>query len=445
MVFAKTTARRRMVTSTALALVVVASTSSSLARAAAPSAAEVDVAAMLGSAAALTAWLERYDPEVAIARAQAAQASAEVRAAGMLPNPVLDLGVDNIPLGKTSPPGLGWSQTNVYSVGLSETFELGKRGPRTEAARLRLASAEQRARGALVTRIAEARLTLGRVVYLGARQRMFEERLAAARRIAEVERTRLEQGALSGQDHDRLLLETTSLGLEAAEASAEHALALTECRAVMRAPCRAPSSADGLDAAASVPAARPSTRAEPAEVLALKLDGQAARADATLARRRAIPDLTLRLGYSHSQFTVSGDIANTLSASLSVPLPIFDHGQADLARAAARAQELDSAGDAQQRTVRAALEGYWTQKASLEAAASELETHAIPRSAGVLSATEEAFKRGQADTTSLLLAQRAHRALVQEHLDLRFKLFAVRNQLRRALELDLRAQKEPQS
>jgi cobalt-zinc-cadmium efflux system outer membrane protein len=441
--FAKSRARCRVVTGIALALAVSASTGR--ARAAAPVPTEVDVAAMLGSPAALAAWIERHDPEVAIARAQIAQASAEVRAAGLLPNPVLDIGVDNIPLGRTNPPGLGWSQTNVYSVGLSETFELGKRGPRADAARLRFASAEQRMRGALVSRIAEARLALGRVVYFGARQRLFEERLKAAQRIAAVEHTRLEQGALSGHDHDRLLLETTNLGLEAVEASADYALALTECRAVMRAPCRAPSSANGLDTAAPVPATPPSSLAEPAEALALKLDGQAARADATLARRRAIPDPTFRIGYTRSQFTISGDNANTLSASLSVPLPIFDHGQADLARATARAQELDRAGDAYRTATRALLEGYWTQKRGLEANVGELEAHAVPRSAGVLSATEEAFKRGQADTTSLLLAQRAHRALVQELLELRFKLFAVRNQLRRALELDLRAPKEPQS
>lgn len=91
-----------------------------------------------------------------------------------------------------------------------------------------------------------------------------------------------------------------------------------------------------LDSVAALPAevdvgARPDVRS---------LAAQAASADglATLAERRAIPDPTLRAGYLRDQFVISGNNANTLFVGVSVPLPVFDHGQADAQAARALAE-----------------------------------------------------------------------------------------------------------
>src|SRR5205085_5880140 len=58
-------------------------------------------------------------------------------------------------------------------------------------------------------------------------------------------------------------------------------------------------------------------------------------ADATIAaaKRDALPDIALGAGYTHSDFTVSGDNPNTMALSLSLPLPLFDRNQANIGRA----------------------------------------------------------------------------------------------------------------
>ena len=50
--------------------------------------------------------------------------------------------------------------------------------------------------------------------------------------------------------------------------------------------------------------------------------------------------------------------------------------------------------------------------------------------------TQKAFDLGEVRLADLLLAERAHRDLLQEVLDARFDLFTVRAQLRQALGLD---------
>lgn len=59
----------------------------------------------------------------------------------------------------------------------------------------------------------------------------------------------------------------------------------------------------------------------------------AAEARLSSAERDAYPDLTLGATYTHSDFTVSGDNPNSLGLSLSLPLPLFDRNQANIARA----------------------------------------------------------------------------------------------------------------
>ncbi len=87
--------------------------------------------------------------------------------------------------------------------------------------------------------------------------------------------------------------------------------------------------------------AEAATANERAELRALEAEAAAFRKDAVLAGRRAIPDVTARLGYTRDTFTVSGDNENTLSLSASIPLPFFDHGQHDRTAALARAEARD--------------------------------------------------------------------------------------------------------
>src|SRR5205085_3172067 len=71
------------------------------------------------------------------------------------------------------------------------------------------------------------------------------------------------------------------------------------------------------------------------DLRSLQAQEQSAEASLTLARRKWLPDPTVRLGYVRDQFVVSGNQKDSFFVGLSIPLTFFDHGQADAAAASA--------------------------------------------------------------------------------------------------------------
>ena len=69
------------------------------------------------------------------------------------------------------------------------------------------------------------------------------------------------------------------------------------------------------------------------DVRAARLQQERADSALALARREALPDLSLAVSYTHSEFQVSGDNPNALGVSVSLPLPIFDRNQGNIGRA----------------------------------------------------------------------------------------------------------------
>ena len=409
------------------------------------------VGALLRDDAALLDWIDRRNGEVLAADARIAQASADVGTSRiLLPNPAADFAVGGITLGRTNPAagagdlkypnGLGFGDTSNFNFGLSQTIELGKRGPRMEAADLRLKEARKSYEVTVADKLADARFALARVVYLKARLATLEDGLASAQKSDELQKTRLDHGGISGNDFDRLQLDTISLETDVARSRSEYIGALAACEGVLYSPCDvAADDPAALDAAAALPPALPepagSIAARP-DIAVAQLEAAAAQQDAVLARRRGIPDPTVRLGYTHDNGQVSGAQPNTLSLSVSVPLALFDHGQHDAARATARAAEQRHLVTALSAGAQASYGALVDHRTFLETSLKRLSAVAVPKSAGVLDTTQKAFGQGQVGMTDLLLARRTHLALILNQIDMRFDYFTVRNDLRRVLGLD---------
>ena len=399
----------------------------------------VAVQSFLEDDAALLAWLEAHNKDVLAAAARVDQAVAELARDRLFPNPSVEGTVSDIPAGTTNPPGLTRADTAVYGTVLSETVEIGKRGPRVESARLRLESERRSYLEALGDKTAEARLILGRVAYLGARQAVLEESLAAARQNLDLQRSRLENGDLSGNDFDRLLVDTLLLESEVDANRQESESTAAACGAVLADPCSAAGAGiESVNRAAALPPA-PDARAaieRRPDIQALALARDAANRDALLAHRRRIPDPSLSLGYTHDNLTISGDQPRTFLFSIAIPLPVFDRGQHEASRAEARARELEWTAAGARERGRADVDALLKRRASLEGTLGELLGQAVPKSKGVLEATLGAVNRGGMSMTDLLLARRTHTDLLLKVMDLQFDLFIVRNDLRRALGLD---------
>jgi len=399
------------------------------------------VPALLRESSRLSAWLASHSPELRAARARLAQSRADTRSSRLLPNPVLDASLGNVPVSETNPPGLGFNETAIYTVGLSETVELGKRGARIAGAELRERSAALQLVAAERDQLGGARLALGNALYRGLRVSIFEETVEDAEGAAELERTRFEQKALSGTEYDRLLLDLANLRADFARERAEYAASLAECAAALGAECELNGARqDDLSSAAPVAPGLVSTARldHRPDLQALDAERQAAERDAALARGRAVPDLTFRVGYTHDRFIASGDNRNTLTFGVALPLPVFDRGQHDSSKALSRAEELRDTRLALLLQARAELAGLLQRKATLEKLLATLENESLPRSSSVLSSTQSAFDHGGVSLTDLLLARRTHIALQLTLLDERFELFGIRNELDRVLALGAR-------
>lgn len=122
------------------------------------------VGVLLRDDSALLDGIGRRNGEILAAEARIAQASADVGMSRLvLPNPTADFALGGLTLGRTNPAGLGFNDTSSFSLGLSQTIEIGKRGPRMEAADLRLKEASKSYTVTLSDTLADARFALARV------------------------------------------------------------------------------------------------------------------------------------------------------------------------------------------------------------------------------------------------------------------------------------------
>jgi outer membrane protein, heavy metal efflux system len=382
------------------------------------------------------------NPDVRAAGARVAQASERIGASRAWQNPTLDLGLNNITVGRFNrpAPGVSRSDTLSYSVGLSQTFELGKRGPRSEAATLHREASAEEYRGTLLGLVSDARSAMTRVAYLEARGQILEDSLRSAQSMAALTKIRLDRGDVSGVDQARLMLDADRVGRDVSGNRSDLQDALAECEALLFAPCladgvtlevaeRSASGRFALDDLNGAIAARPDLRA-------LRFEQRAAVAEGTLHRRRAIPDPTLAVSYTRDHYEAASNQPYTLAVQASLPLPFFDHGQYQAREAEHRAEELSAVLQSSQRHAESDARSLLIRRRLLQSKLDNIQHTALPRSNEVVGSTTTAYERGQISLTDLLIARREHAALMLEEADTRFALFSVENELRRALGID---------
>ncbi len=132
--------------------------------------------------------------------------------------------------------------------------------------------------------------------------------------------------------------------------------------------------------------------------------------------RGALPDLTISAGYTHSKFELSGDNPETLVFGLSVPLPLFQRNQADIA--AARIAVQRAAND--HRVLRIAVQ-HEVQNAHLRLQSTRqlldtFELGMVERAERALAVAERSYRAGAVSLLELLEAQRTHLETRAEYL-----------------------------
>ncbi|MDY7227132.1 TolC family protein [Hyalangium rubrum] len=340
-------------------------------------------------------------PEVASARAQETGAEGELEADGrwLRQNPELEVEYG------TDAPAQNLGERRL-SVALSQTLEVaGQRGLRVERAEAALAAARAQRR-AVELRVARAAAdAAAEWVRFEAHARLAEEALAVARALEEASERRFTAG-------DAPEVERNAAALERARAEARAVLARSQAvsaRAMLnRLLGRAAPSALSLRL---TPLAVPSElRGEQPELVAAQSAAEAARVEVELLRRERIPDPTVSLGYEREtrpeEHATGPDLhtAPMVVARLSVPLPLWNRNQGELAAARARRAAREAEREAQARQVEAervsALEAYKAASAA-EAAL----TAVLPGVERNLVLVQRAYEAGQLGLDAFLLAR----------------------------------------
>ena len=367
-------------------------------------------------------------PDLVAARAKMATAQSDVVRSGLLPNPSLDGSWNTIPVGGTNPPNLNDRLNRVpnYAFSLSTLVEIAKRGPRQRAARSAFDAAQLDAYELLRQRYYDLNERIADVGVAQVRISALGDLVNDARALSQLQHERASRGDTPGLDADRAQLEEEKYTANLSDERQKLAEALLECSHVAGVPCSPFADADQASAfltnGVPVPEGNPDQRPD---LRSLAAQQESARASLELARNRRIPDPTFRVGYVYDQFTISGNQRNSIFAGVSVPLPVFDHGQADALQAVASA---DAAGRARE-LLRSQAE---RDASALEAQASDLAARrrtlsdtSLPLARRLVETLEKAVRQGGTSQTELLLARRGLGELLLDSADVQLQSFHV--------------------
>jgi outer membrane protein, heavy metal efflux system len=400
---------------------------------------DVLLLAELPSDAELSALLWNRNPDVVAARARTAQAQAEAERAQRLPNPTLDASWNTIPIGESNPGDLEQPLLNVpnYQVGLSEPFELGKRGPRQSATRLARRAADLDA--AEILRLAHLDLlsAIGRVATSEERIVSLSGQAEDAARLTTLAEQRVAHGDAARLDEDRVRLEEAKLRSLLAEERHQLSGAVLECGHAAGLPCEpfgSPEKAHAfLDAHANLPdagALRAAVVARP-DLQSLLAQEETADSALRLARARRIPDVTVRLGYTRDQFVVSGSQKNSVGIAILVPLPLFERGQADAALAISAKSTAETTRRLRTQQTERDLARLLDDFAALKERQRNMRRDYLPLARSLVERLTAAVKAGGTPLPELLLARRSLNELLSDSSDLDRSVFETALALRR--------------
>ncbi|WP_229668383.1 TolC family protein [Stakelama pacifica] len=336
-------------------------------------------------------------PALAAARADVEAARGRLRQARFRFNPVLNVEVENF---AGTGPYTGFNGTET-TVSVNQRLDIGGR----RKARMTLGEAELAAQE---YRFAIARANLGQQVRnlfaLGVAARdnlaLARENEARAREVSRVARALVEAGKeppLRGLRADAALAQATA-ALRAAEAEEE---AARRSLAALFGTDIPPAELVGSDLLPPPPIVSAS------QTLDVRLaEAERAIADAQLRQARAEGRLDPSVGVGVRQLRETGDRA--LVASLSVPLPLFDRNQGNVAAARSDIQAAEARRNSVLTNTQAAIANARAALDAADARVAALAGSAINQAREALRLAELSYRAGKSSLIELLDAQQAY-------------------------------------
>ena len=306
--------------------------------------AAVDAAGAFNEEQAVSIALRR-NLDIIAARFAIEEALVERIAAGIYPNPVLSYTAGNVVLGDGNPQGHGLSpgplSQVVHSIGVSEIVDVwAKRSARIHAADLGVEQQRLLVEDVLREIVLSVRGAFTDLVREQAQHELVRDIKSHYDETTRLARARVRAGEISEAEGQKVELEGLKYQNAVIDSEMELDLARQKLATLLAfaSTSELPGTAMGGDTSAprTLPLLEPllarALRERP-DVLGARKGQEVAQASLTAAGREGYPDPSVGLTYTHSEFTASGDNANTLALTLAVPLPLFDRNQGGVARA----------------------------------------------------------------------------------------------------------------
>lgn len=341
---------------------------------------------------------EARSPAIIAARARLEAAEARIRQAGFRPNPELSVEVENF-LGTGELSGLRGTET---TVALNQRLDLGgRRRARVSVARAEVTAEQLRLAIARADLALSVRQQFATAVTARERFRIASENEERARELARVAGILVREGREPPLRGIRARSAAAQAGAELEAARAEERASRSTLAALFGVSEAPANVVGGLIDLQPVPIA-------PERSLEVRLaEAERARAEADVGQELAARRVDPAVGLGVRHLRESGDVA--LVAGLSMPIPIFDRNQGNIAaaRATARAANANLASAIASAGVRAqnAIVNLDAARARVEA----LQGAAVPEAAEALRLTQLSYREGRATLLELLDAQEAYR------------------------------------
>lgn len=355
----------------------------------------------LSVATAIAMAIARH-PDLIAADCRIAAAEAHLLQAGLRLNPEMAVEVENFA-------GTGMrsgTESAESSLALSQLIELGgKRAKRIRVAGLDRDLETWTNEAKRLDIITATRKTFVAVVAAQRRTELAAELTKLADEGVRVVTARIEAGQVSPVEKTRAQVAATRTRIESRHAEAELAAARARLAAQWGADALAFDHAElNLETVTAPPAYDQLATALDANPdvarWATEIERQHARQQ--LAEARRLPDITVGGGIRH--FADEGDIG--VLASVSVPLPLFDRGQGDIAEARFQALAAEAEQAASRIRVRTALQDAYQQMKAAFAEVRITRDDILPAAASSFYAVTTGYRHGKFAYIEVLDAQR---------------------------------------
>ena len=314
-----------------------------------------------------------------------------------------------------------------FTGGIGWTFERGgKRRRRIASARLATAGAERDLEDARRTLVDTVRTTFTAALLARGNLRAAAANLANFQQVEDLNRVRYDKGEISGGDFLKIGLQKLQFQTDAQDAD----LAYRTARASLRQAVFAPELAQDFEVSGELrpaPVARTLAELEQLalaarpDLLSAETAVGKAEADVALARANAKVDVTVSLGWIHTgpslvsdehvqPFFSFGQSANALGSGVSLPLPIFDRNQGEIARTRSEVVRARAAADTVRAQVIDDVETAFVALRTSQERVELYETVYLKASHDSREIAEYAYRRGATSILDLLDAERTDRA-----------------------------------